>query len=196
MLGLACWAILFAAVWASNCTAPVCNQTTYGEFYFESCMDDAQCTYNFNLFDDGFAFFEYLFNTQYLQPRGLNSTIICCSDLQEFIVIRDLRVLSLCPANHELDEHHGCQLRGDRLADADGEKQSFRFSEFGTILAEVAIVIVILYACFKLLKSIDALTAELRTQKQSREELVQAIMRPMAEELVVRNEPWSERKNE
>jgi len=156
------WVCLLLLLLLSHQADAVCNESTYSTVYFQRCSQDAQCAYNFNLFEDQFDFFEYLLSTQYLQPRGLNWTEICVSEPVALVVLRDLRVLPICSANHYRDEHHGCQLRGDRLSDEDSAKQHFRFSEFGTILAELGIVLVILYACFKLLKSVDTLFATLR----------------------------------
>jgi len=168
---MARWAIaaqlflLLAGLWSVR-AEPLCNESTYAQYYFDRCLADAQCTYNFDLHSDEFAFFEYLLNTELLAPRSLNATAICVSSEAETLWLAELRVHQLCLPNQLRDPNLGCILRSDRTDDGQ-RKSHHRTSALGVLLVQVGILAIFLYTSFKLFREIDRLSGQTQAKAQA-----------------------------
>lgn len=140
--------LLFAAT-----AALVCNETNFSQFYFDLCLADSQCNYNFDLHPDEFTFFAYLMESEMLVPRNLTWAEICESDNSAVLWLASLRVQPLCLPNQLRDPDLGCIARADRTE----MRIAFTLlSELGLVLLQLVVLGIAVYISFKLFKEIDA----------------------------------------
>lgn len=141
---------------ALNHTVPVCTESDYAQFYFETCLADSHCAHNLNLHAEEFEAFEYLLHTEILQPMYLQPADICAGDAFP-VVLAVLRHYEFCKPNHILDIDAGCICRHDR----DCEEKSpshFRLSELSKTLLILVFVVLAIYIGLSMLKSLEKLS--------------------------------------
>lgn len=137
----------------ATAAALVCNETNFTQFYFDLCLADLQCNYNFDLHPDEFAFFSYLMESEMLVPRNLTWAEICDSDNSAILWLAALRVQPLCLPNQLRDPDLGCIPRSDRM---EIHVAFTLVSELGLVLLQLVVLGIALYISFKFFKEIDA----------------------------------------
>jgi len=149
-------ALLCYSVSGLNHTVPLCTESDYQQFYFETCLADPHCTHNLNLHADEFEAFGYLLHTEILQSMQLQPAHICATDAFP-VVLALLRHYEFCKPNHILDIDAGCICRHDR----DCEEKSpsyFRLSELSKTLLILVFVVLAIYIGLSMLKSLEKLS--------------------------------------
>lgn len=130
-----------------------CNETTFQKFYFDLCLADAQCNYNFVLEPDEFPFFSYLMESEMMAPRNLTWEQICESENAAVLWLSDLRVQPLCLPTQQRDPVLGCIMRSDR-----SEIQVHLLMATNTLLTliQLGFMLIFIYISLKLFKEIRA----------------------------------------
>ena len=139
---------------------PVCNESTYADFYFDLCLADTDCAYSLDLHADERSLFANILHNDLLVPSHLSYIDMCQDANVTGIWLGILTGFPFCQWNQVPDLSLGCVCREDRLC-SPSHPSTFAVDELGLYVILLVALVIIAYASLSVTKDSREVRKEL-----------------------------------
>lgn len=130
---------------------PVCNESTYADYYFDLCEASTLCSYNLNLHSGDRALFANILHNDLLVPSNLSSVEMCQDASVVPIWLGVITGFPFCQWNQIPHLELGCICREDRLC-TPLHPSTFAFDELGLYAILLVALVIASYTALSVTK--------------------------------------------